>query len=95
MLAALRPNQGTDYYTLPNPAKERKVEPRRDTNMLDILGSMIGKLQIMKDQFLAAAPTQSQIDPAEHEYHNFPHGQPPEKPDHPVYHRTVQPKTDL
>lgn len=66
--------------------------------MLDILGTMMGELQIMKDQILAAAPTKSHIQPTicgERAGHDFPSWQHPENPSHPLYQRTAFPVPGL
>ncbi|KAL0171399.1 hypothetical protein M9458_031710, partial [Cirrhinus mrigala] len=58
-------NQGTVYQDLPNPVEKSTVDPQSDSNMLDILGKMMGELQLMKDQILAATPIRPQTNPAQ------------------------------
>lgn len=63
--SSLSLNQGTVYQDLPNPAEESTVDPQGDSNMLDILGKMMGELQIMKNHILAATPIRPQMNPAQ------------------------------
>lgn len=79
--SSLSLNQGTVYQNLPNPAEESTVDPQGDSNMLDILGKMMGELQIMKNQILAATPIRPQMNPAQWGECNYPSSSPLRHPE--------------
>jgi len=86
-------NQKTSYPNLPKPGKNRAVEPQSEPSMLNLLGTMMGELQIMKDQILAAAPTRPQIDSVlcgERANHNSSSWQHSHRSNYPHYQRMAQ-----
>ncbi len=102
--SSLSLNQETVYQHLPNPAEESTIDPPGDSNMLDILGKMMGELQIMKYQILSATPIRPQMNPAQLGEFNYPssdHLQHPEEtsftqppsgycPDTPVHRQNMR-----
>ncbi|KAG1926140.1 guanine nucleotide-binding protein G(I)/G(S)/G(O) subunit gamma-2 [Pimephales promelas] len=86
-------NQKTSYPNLPKPGKNRAVEPQSEPSMLNLLGTMMGELQNMKDQILAAAPTRPQIDSVlcgERANHNSSSWQHSHRSNYPHYQRMAQ-----
>nr|XP_055074008.1 uncharacterized protein LOC129453697 [Misgurnus anguillicaudatus] len=66
-------NQQSAYLSPPNPAKERTVDHRSDSGMIDLIGKMIGELNVMKDHILADTSHKSYVHSAQSGGHTYQH----------------------